>query len=362
MPKSRKRRKTARPPARRTSPEWDLVDALRDGVDSPTPGPLLGTVGLLLGVAASDDDPTATLRDLIDSFSAADRVETSAAALAIATLTADAELRRRVRREIGERGHVVPRWLVELDRTQPVGRAVEISTVFRDVDDLVIGAVAPGGHPLTVVITVDNELGAVATDGYVAQAPLEEVVELLTGEDDPDVRIRDLPLADAAARIRAALAEIDAGPAFVSSERLVESRALIEWLVSLLPEGGDGSVLQELSDAELDAIAERFLASPFGAVWTDPGLRPLVDEMLAGSSSNGIGDPLVWSPRNVAAVLDPGGFRLGRRTPHLDRAPDLLRDLIRFGHAERGLRSLLTEEALEAIDAAEDAFRAALRD
>ena len=47
---------------------------------------------------------------------------------------------------------------------------------------------------------------------------------------------------------------------------------------------------------------------------------------------------------------------LGSLTPHLERAPDLLRDLIRYGHAERGLRPELTVTALAAVDAAAPAF------
>src|SRR4051812_45995928 len=132
MAKNRKRAKSRRPQQRRTATEFELLDALRAGVDSPTPGPLLGTVGLVLSVAAAADDPSATLDELVRSFSGADRVETSGALLAIATLTVDTELRRRVRREIGERGHVLPRWLAELHHTSPVDRAVEVSTVFRD--------------------------------------------------------------------------------------------------------------------------------------------------------------------------------------------------------------------------------------
>ncbi len=44
-------------------------------------------------------------------------------------------------------GHVRPRWLAELDRTAPVDRAVEVSTVFRDADELLVGVTVPGGHP-----------------------------------------------------------------------------------------------------------------------------------------------------------------------------------------------------------------------
>ena len=83
--------------------------------------------------------------------------------------------------------------------------------------------------------------------------------------------------------------------------------------------------------------------------------------MLAAGSANGIGDPLVWSPRNVRRLLDPQFLLLDRETPHLDRAPDLLRDLIRHGHAERGIRQGLTDDALAAVDASAGAFLAALR-
>src|SRR5919107_2102994 len=199
MPKSKKRPSRRRPAQRRSSPETELMDALLAGVDSPTPGPLLGVVSLLLSAAAGSDDPAASLDDLVRSFSTVDRLETSAALLAMATLTVDPGLRRRVRREIAERGHVLPRWLAELDRSTPVDRAVEVSTVFRDADELLVGVTVPGGHPLTAVIRVDNELGAVATDGYVVESPLASVLALLTEDDEPDVHVRDLPPADARA-------------------------------------------------------------------------------------------------------------------------------------------------------------------
>ncbi|MDP9459011.1 MAG: hypothetical protein M3Q22_01755 [Actinomycetota bacterium] len=235
MPKSKKRAKSRRPAQRRTSPETELLDALVAGVDSPTPGPLLGTVGLVLAVAAGADDPAATLDNLVRSFSAVHRVETSAALLAIAALTVDTDLRRRVRREIAESGHVLPRWLAELDRTEPVDRAVEISTVFRDADELLVGVTVPGGHPLAAVVRIENELGAVATDGYVMQSPLDSVVPLLVEDDDPDVHVRDISSADARARITAAVQELDLGPSPFVSETWAGSRPLVEWMLSPLP-------------------------------------------------------------------------------------------------------------------------------
>lgn len=360
MAKNRKRAKSRRP-QRRTAPEFDLIDALRAGVASPTPGPLLGVVGLLLSVAAAADDPAATLDELVRSFSGAERVETSAALLAIATMTVDTELRRRVRREIAERGHVLPRWLAELHHTQPVERAVEVSTVFRDADELLVGVTVPGAGPLTAVVRVDNELGAVATDGYVVESPLDAVVDLLTQDDDPDLRVRDVPPADARARLTGALAELDLGPGQVGTGRLTESRPLVEWMLSLLPDGGSDSELRELSEDELREIADGFLSSPFGASWANENVRPLLDEVLAAGSASGVGDPLVWSRRNVGQLLDPRWRALDETTPHLERAPQLLRDLIRHGHTERGIRQQLTNEALDEVDACTDTFRSAVR-
>src|SRR3712207_8263949 len=40
-------------------------------------------------------------------------------------------------------------------------------------------------HPLTAVVRIDNELGAVATDGYVVESPLASVLALLTEDDEP---------------------------------------------------------------------------------------------------------------------------------------------------------------------------------
>ncbi|SEM09800.1 hypothetical protein SAMN04515665_13035 [Blastococcus sp. DSM 46786] len=361
MAKNKKRARSRQKQRRRTTPEVGLLDALSAGIEAPTPGPLLGIVSLALSVAAADDDPAAAFGTLVRSFSAADRVETSAALLAIATLTVDPDLRRRVRREIAERGHVLPQWLAELHRSEPVDRAVEVSTVFRDVDELLVGVTVPGGGPLTAVIAVNNEFGAVATDGYVVGAPLDEVVGLMVEGDDPDLRVRDISPADARARLTHALSGIDRRPLRLASEQLTEARPLVEWMLSLLPEGGQDTELRELSEEELDGIAEAFLASPSGPPWARSELRPLVDEVLAVGSGNGIGDPLVWSRRNVRALLDLEQGFLDPAVLHVERIPELLSDLIRYGHAERGLRPQLTADALSEVDARADAFRAALR-
>lgn len=361
MAKSKKRRPRRRGTGQRAaSPETELLDALGAAVDSPTPGPLLGIVGLLLSTTRGEGAPP--VAELVRSLSEFGLPETSAALLAIATLTGDVELRRMVRHEIADGGQVLPRWLAELHRTEPGDRAVEISTVYRDVDQLLVSATVPGGHPLAAVVLVDNELGAFAADGFVLEAPVEAVVPLLLEDADPDTSVRDILPADARARVEDALRELDMGPGTGGYEDWSEQRPLVEWLVSLLPAGGDAAVMHELSDEELDAITTHFLASPFGTAWTRGELRPLVDEILLCGSANGVGDPLVWSPDNVRKLLDPDASLLDPGTPSIERAPELLRDLIRYGHAARGLRPELTRAALAAVDAATDAWLLAVQE
>jgi hypothetical protein len=187
------------------------------------------------------------------------------------------------------------------------------------------------------------------------------VVPLLVEDAGPDLRSRDISAADARARIEAALRELDLGPGTGGYESWAESRPLVEWILSLLPAGGKNDVLRELSEDELDEITERFLASPFGPAWSSNALRPLVDEVVTAGSANGIGDPLVWSRFNVAKLLDPRLWHLDQETPSLDKAPALLRDLIRYGHAERGLRREATTAALAAVDAAAGPFLRAVK-
>jgi hypothetical protein len=363
MPKSKKRRPQRRRPDQRPRlPDAEFEAALRKGLASETPGALLGVAGVILGITAGADEPAKSLKEVVEGLSGQDRPEASAAVLAIATLTGDAELRRRTRRRLGEHGVALPRWLAELDRTRPVDRAVEMSTVYRDADQLLVGVTVPGGHPLTAVVLVDNELGGFAAEGFVLQTSLDDAIPLLMEDADPDIQVRDVSTADARARIEVALRELDLGPGTGGYESWADSRPLIEWMLTLLPAGGVGEVLRELSEDDLDEIAQRFLASPFGPAWTSYGFLPLVDEIVAAGSGNGIGDPLVWSPDNVRTLLDPDMWSLDRLTPNLERAPELLRDLIRFGHAERGLRPELTTAALAAVDAVATPFLSAVKE
>jgi hypothetical protein len=69
----------------------------------------------------------------------------------------------------------------------------------------------------------------------------------------------------------------------------------------------------------------------------------------------------MWAPHHIRPALDPRFSVLEYADhPAADRAPELLRDLIRYGHGERGLRLGLTDESLAEVDRHADAFKAAV--
>lgn len=340
----------------------DLLDGLRQGLDSPTPGALLLVASMLLDITTDPDVPPERTAEIVRGLESWDRVETSAGALTMATLSGDADLRRWVRRALADRGHLVPRWLVELPRSTPAARAVEVSGPFRDIDELVVGVETPDGCALTAVVRVDNELGARAVGALLVERPLDTVVERLRSTDDPDRRVRDIPPADARARLTAALRAdpIDALFPRIPDWHLL--RPLVRWMLTFLPAGGDATVLIPVEDVDLDALAREFLASTWGRPWTRGSLPALVDAVLGDGLANGIGDPLLWAPHHVRRLLDleRAPFELADHL-HVAQTPEVLRDLIRHGHARRGLRPELTDESLAAVDRYADAFLEAVR-
>ena len=139
-------------------------------------------------------------------------------------------------------------------------------------------------------------------------------------------------------------------------------RALVEWVLRLLPEGGQGYLRPEWSETDGRALAERFLASPFAEELSDPRSRDYVDELLWFGCDYGPGDPLRWSPVAVEILLlDWFPRKVIDEPPALATLPDLVRAFVRFSSAERGLRASLTAETLAAVDEFEPEYLEAIR-
>jgi hypothetical protein len=133
--------------------------------------------------------------------------ETTALLAAVAALSSDEVLQRRVSREIADRGHPLPGWLAGLRHAIPGSEAVEVTHVLGDGDNVIVAVTLPGGHVLTAVVYVDHNLGTLVKDAFVVSDPLGDVVEHLcaAAADDPDTVARPLAPADARVRISEAI-------------------------------------------------------------------------------------------------------------------------------------------------------------
>jgi hypothetical protein len=352
-----------------TGDEPELLDEVTALLETGDP---LGLVLLASTiVSALEPDPVLPFRDaqeegpslaeVVDSFIDVRRHETTALLAALAPLVPDELLRRHIRRELDRRGGRLPDGL---DRLAPltVDRTVAATHVLGHIDLLVIGVRTAGGQPLTIVVTVDHELGTVVADGFVYPGSAEPAVTQLADGDDRDLTVVDIDPADARARIAEAIeiGRITYPP--METDTWPECRPLVGWVLRELPEGGSRRVQPEFDEDQREGIARRFLASPHGREHDHPNGRDLLDTLLWYGCDYGTGDPLAWSPEAVAILLDDWLPRKVIAEPeYLDLAPGLLRSFIRFAHEQRGLRQGLTDDALEVIDELEDDYRRVIR-
>jgi Domain of unknown function (DUF6398) len=368
-PNSRpKQRRKGRRDAPRRDAEPDLLYDVAMALAADHPIELLAQVSSLLTaldprirspLQREPGPEVPTLTALLPTFLHVVQVETSALLAAIAGLSTDEVLRLRVRRELADRDHVLPRWLQELADSTPAERVVEVVHALGDGDNILVGTRLPGGEEITAVIYIDHNAGRVVKDGFVVPLPLDELVEqMLTVADDPDTEARDISPADARVRITEAIEHGALTYPPYESDSWPASRPLIEWMTAMLPAGGVGYPHLDWDEGSRTELAERFLASPEGA-----GCDPhLLDDLLWFGTDYGPGDPLNWSPTRVEILLlDWIPRKIVAPAELLATGPDLLRAFIRFSHRERGIRAALTAETVAAVDEFEPEYQQLVR-
>jgi Domain of unknown function (DUF6398) len=365
-------RRQARPgPSRRRGP-GDLVSDVAKRLGAGEPLDVLEYVSALLAaVDPRGKNPFerervgrpegATLPTLVESFTEIVLPENTALLAVIAELGPDELTRARARRALATRPHPLPDWLARLGECS-VYRAVESTHVLGDGESVLLGARLPG-HELTAVIYIDHNLGTVVKDAFLVPGSIGEVIERMReAANDPDVKLSDIGLADARARVAEAI-EVGAlmFPPF-ETETWPASRPLTEWLLRLLPEGGTGYVRPTWSKAAKKKLANRFFASQFGQPLDDADHRDLLEQFLWFGSDYGPGDPQRWSPVAVEILLADWIPRKIAASPvQLSKAPALLRAFIRFCHAERRIRPVLTDQTLAAVDEYEPEYQRVIR-
>ena len=355
-------------------PPDEFVHGIDNALRDPNP---LALLNLASGIIATRDPrqqlPGApapsgpTLAELCQSFMNAGLRQTDALLKVIAVMAPDDLLRERIRRSVAERRHAAPGWVLRLDQVRPY-RAVEMLNVLRDGDDIVIGVHLPGNRRLSALAYIDHNMGTVVKDAFILDQPLDDVIDAWheinaqSGAEAADTTVTELSLADARARITAA---VDAGastfPPF-ESESWPMCRPLIEWIVSMLPEGGTDYERPEWSEDQLAGLTEAFFGSAFGRPLDDDDHRSLLESILWFGTGYGPGDPLRWSPVAVEILLaDWIPRKLVAPADFLAKVPEVLRGFIRFCHTERGIRAELTAETLAAVDQWEPDYQNAIR-
>lgn len=373
MPKRKHPRKPVRRSAGRqgrASRKPDLMESVSAALVLDLPLPLLELTSALLAAVdprrnrglrhAEPSGPTQ--QDLITSFLGVELPQTSALLLVVAALLPDDVERRRLRRAVLARNHPLPQWLLSLDDTRPT-TAARMSHVLGDGDNVMVGVRMSDGSEVSVVVYIDHNFGTLVKDAFVIPAPIEEAVDLFRqAADDPDTTVAELSLADARARIEPAieLGAITVPP--LETDTWPGCRALVEWVLRMLPADGTGYVRPEWDEAALAELADRFFASPYGAALDDEDRRSLLESLLWFGTDYGPGDPLRWSPTAVEILLlDWLPRKIVAEAEYLAKAPELLRGFVRFCHAERGIRPELTAETEQAIDEDEPDYQEVIR-
>jgi len=259
------------------------------------------------------------------------------------------------------RSAVGPTWIDALGREVPT-RAWIASDVFGDQDSLIIGFAQPDGSgDHAIVALVDHNLSGQAKDAFLVEN-LAAVVTEWKANDDPHLRIEEVPVEAAFDRLRDALEASDlwSGDTELRTEDFAELHALM-W--ARLRRAGHDEPRSEnvnMPRPERASIVAKFLASKYGRA-ARTALAPadveLLTTYLVDLRCDYEGRPLRWSPGVAARVLTD----LAPRKLVLDPAnaaafPGVMGAFVRFAGAQTRLDDLFVSETLDTIRKGEKEF------
>ncbi|WP_099022106.1 hypothetical protein [Mycolicibacterium palauense] len=368
---ARRRRTRALEEVPEAPEEVGLIDGVAQMLDEGHPLDLLSLVSMMIVATdpryealravrgAADDEELAGLDELVAGFIGLEVRETTALLAVLAALLTDDDggedgPRSRCRRAAEAREDPLPAWLAGLAQTT-VYRAVRMSHILGDGDDVILGVRLADGREFTCVAYIDHLMVSDVKDAFFVPDGIDAVLAVAEqNNDDPDTRFTDLDPADARAVIGHGLDQSLRLPPAGDSETWPSGYALVRWLIGLLPDGG---VLQvgPSSSGDTTALLEEFFSSPAGEAFNDFDHRELLELCIA----EGTGDPLRWSAPRLEQLLDASVVGADHLLPlecELD-LPELLGAYVPFAHAHSGIRASLTDEALVAIDDLGDHYR-----
>lgn len=333
-----------------TPEQAPLVEVIRRALDTGHPLDLLGMASLM--IEATKPDPLAAimksreqrepvpLDDLVASFVSVHVPETTALLAILAELLLDDEdLRRRCATEVAARHDSLPPWISGLSRID-VYRAVRMTHVLGDGDELLIGAKLASGNELTCVAYIDHLRSSEVKDAFFVPDSVDRVLSAAEANNsDPDTSFVGMSLADARAWIQHG---VDRLPFVVRTDSWPDCRPLVKWLIGHMPDGGQ-EYDPPWDEESTEELRDQFFTSPAGAPFDDHDHRELLSRLLD------TGDPSRWSAARMAEVFTEPLDESASLRAVLD-VPDLLRAYVPFAHAQSGIRDELTAEALAVID------------
>ncbi|ANW65678.1 hypothetical protein BCA37_20815 [Mycobacterium sp. djl-10] len=338
-----------------------LTELLRGLLSDQHPLNLLAMVSFALGRAMPD--PFAEFRGdhrevldlarLVDNVTEDESPVTSAFLAALAELTDDEEIRARCRQTLADRGHELPFWLSKLADLD-IYRAVHRTHVLGDRSELLIGARLMDRTKFTCIVQFEHGPSLRISDAGFSPESISSLITAVNQQaEHPDFIHVEMDPAEA----RAWIDEGFGPPATMflpHSTAWPESKALLQWLLRKLPDGGMRIEPPRWSSEDIHTVLRDFVTTLPGRASSRFHLMCVLAELC---ESTGTGDPLRWSESRLQEILtpEPDGYRDFEDDLLVD-LPELLRQLVPFAHAQAGIRQGLTDRALAAISEYEPAY------
>lgn len=340
--------------------EQDLFQGIRAALHSDEPLDLLALVSGLLEVtdprradpfAGDDAEPGPNLHDLVDSFLGTPAPEISAVLAVIRALTPDELLAARIGRELARRRDRLPAWLQTLGSATLQPDVWFLTHVLGDGDDYLYGVTLPTGEELSALVYVDHNLGGVVKDAFIAPTSLVSMTSTISREThDPDQTLRRVDPAEARAAVEQAIERGAMTYPPLESDSWPMCRPLIEWMLRMLPTGGDAPRRPVWNEPERDALKDGFFASAYGSGLDDDDHRALLESVLWYATDYGPGDPLRWSAVKLEILLlDWFPRKVIADRDYLSLLPGLLEAFIPYAHERAEVREELTRDALSSL-------------
>jgi len=250
-------------------------------------------------------------------------------------------------------GLAEPPWAEGLGLARPTAAALMSEEAFDDGLSVMVEYAGPGCEPHTLGIYIDHNMGGLVKDVFLA-GPLTEVRSQFNrhGPNHVGLVIRDLDLAEARARVDAALYMLDHTYDPPVNEDVRPLRALVDARLRLLPDGFELPVeYQEVTPEERDALLADFLGSPEGQRWRgDEDAEDVARLAIDFGAGYNYGGPLRWSPVVVEIFMTSWLARkVTRESEFFTRVPHVLRDWVKYAGRRQGVRTAPLREAVAAV-------------